>query len=85
MTEQRRLNGLTIKEVWAWWNWDAGEVDGRGRRCRRMTRIRDGNSGNLGEVLAGVKMGGGANCLVVYAELPKVVRSVPVGSLRGML
>lgn len=81
--EVRRLNGLTIKEVYAWWNCDATERDRKGRSVRRMTKI---DNKNLGEVLMGLKAAepGRSNCLVVYCELPKVVRQGELpGSRRG--
>ena len=75
MTELRRLNGLSIKGIWAWWNYNTREVtlqgSARPRRVKRMTEIVERN---IGEVLNGVRLGGGSNCLVVYAELPRVMR-----------
>ena len=83
ITEVRRLNGLTIKEVYAWWNCDATERDHKGRSVRRMTKI---DNKNFGEVLMGLKVAepGRSNCLVVYCELPRVVRQGELpGSSRG--
>lgn len=69
-TELRRLNGLFVKDIYAWWNSDAREQDSRGRSVKRMTQITDRN---IGEVLNGVRLGGGSNCLVVYAEMPRAM------------
>lgn len=83
ITEVRRLNGLTIKEIYAWWNCDITERDRKGRSVRRMTRV---DNKNFVEVLMGLKIAepGRSNCLVIYCELPRVVRQGELpGSRRG--